>query len=325
VTSEAGHYQKHTGDLRRELREAMDRGRLAELQRVSLRRHLAVSLPLLAALCANFAALCLWTSPWAWIPLGVLQGFLLFNCTVLLHEVVHRRIVRGGSRPLEGLLGWVYALPCGLSKAQFIRWHLDHHAELGSEEKDPKRTYLSPKRNIRRLKLLYFTPALVPIYFRAAAAAARAYEKPLRRRIGLERAVTLGIHLTAALAATVFLGPGALWRAMVFPYLIVFPVAFSLNRLGQHYDIDPEDAARWGTRMRSSPFWDAAFLWSGNHLEHHYFPGVPFYRLRALNRALTPFFERRAIPARGYGWLLYMYLVRNKRPHTKWEGRGSGK
>ena len=31
--------------------------------------------------------------------------------------------------------------------------------------------------------------------------------------------------------------------------------------------------------MRGHWFWDFLFLNSNYHLEHHYFPGVPFYRL----------------------------------------------
>ena len=69
--------------------------------------------------------------------------------------------------------------PSGISASQFTRWHLDHHNELGSATDDPKRFHLSPKRNARWYKLLYFTPALFPIYFRAARAEAQGY--PLRR------------------------------------------------------------------------------------------------------------------------------------------------
>mgnify|MGYP003693698379 CR=1 FL=1 len=68
----------------------------------------------------------------------------------------------------SALLGWLYAIPSGISASQFTRWHLDHHAELGSDEDDPKRHHLSPKVNARWYKLLYCTPALFPIYFRAA-------------------------------------------------------------------------------------------------------------------------------------------------------------
>jgi fatty acid desaturase len=98
----------------------------------------------------------------------------------------------------------------------------------------------------------------------------------------------------------------------------VFPVAFALNRLGQHYDIDPSDPARWTTLVRGHWFWDFAFINSNYHLEHHYFPGVPFYRLPALQRALAPFYERHQIPWRSYGELIRGWLVNNHAPHTNW-------
>ena len=85
-----------------------------------------------------------------------------------------------------------------------------------------------------------------------------------------------------------FFGFYAALRTSIIPVFFVFPIAFTLNRLGQHYDIDPDDPAKWGTLMKGHWFWDFAFLNSNYHLEHHYFPGVPFYRLPALQRALVP-------------------------------------
>jgi hypothetical protein len=58
----------------------------------------------------------------------------------------------------------------------------------------------------------------------------------------------------------------------VVPYFFVFPIAFALNRLGQHYDIDPADTAKWATFVRGSRFWNVVYLCSNLHLEHHYFP-----------------------------------------------------
>jgi fatty acid desaturase len=95
-------------------------------------------------------------------------------------------------------------------------------------------------------------------------------------------------------------------------------MAFTLNRLGQHYDIDPDDPAKWGTLMKGHWFWDFAFLNSNYHLEHHYFPGVPFYRLPALQRALVPFYERKHMRWQSYGRLVYGWIVENHAPHTDW-------
>src|SRR5690606_33004566 len=142
-----------------------------------------------------------------WIPLAVLQGFTVFNFSVLLHEVVHHAIFRRRRPKLERFLGLLYAVPSGLSASQFTRWHLDHHAELGSEEDDPKRHHLSPKVNARRYKLLYATPALFPIYFRAARREAATYPVDLQRRIRRERLLATTVHLAAL---------GAIWYAFGF-------------------------------------------------------------------------------------------------------------
>jgi fatty acid desaturase len=98
----------------------------------------------------------------------------------------------------------------------------------------------------------------------------------------------------------------------------VFPIAFTLNRLGQHYDIDPTDPAKWGTLMRGNWFWDFAFINSNYHLEHHYFPGVPFYHLPALQRALQPFYAEKRMQWMNYRGLLYGWLVQNRMAHTDW-------
>ena len=72
--------------------------------------------------------------------------------------------------------------------------------------------------------------------------------------------------------------------------------------------------------MKGSWFWDLAYLFSNYHLEHHYFPGVPFYNLPRLQRLLRPFYEKRGILARGYGDLVWRYVVLNRKPHTDWGG-----
>ena len=257
--------------------------------------------------------------PHWWIIFSTLEGFAIFNFTILLHEVLHGLVFTRPHPRLSRVLGIVYATPSGISASQFTRWHLDHHAELGSSDGDPKRHYLSPKLNRRWYKALYFTPALFFIYFRAAAREASSYPPDLRRLIGRERAVTILFQLAVLFSLWLFAGFDYAAKLYLVPVFVVFPVAFALNRLGQHYDIRPEDPARWSTLVKTSWFWDLAYLWSSHHLEHHYFPGVPFYNLRKLNRALQSFFAQRGMIARGYGRLLFDYLIMNKAAHTNWE------
>ena len=316
-----GHYySQHAGPLRAELGAAISRDAMRDFHRKQPARHVVVAVRQFAILAIATWVLIRFDHPLIWIPVAVVQGFTVFNFTVLLHEVVHHTIFERRRPRLERLLGFLYAIPSGISASQFTRWHLDHHAELGSDEDDPKRHHLSPKVNARWYKLLYCTPALFPIYFRAARRESSTYPEPLQRAIARERKLSLLFHLSALGLIWSFFGFYAALRASIIPVFFIFPIAFTLNRLGQHYDIDPTDPAKWGTLMRGHWFWDFVYLNSNYHLEHHYFPGVPFYRLPEVQKALIPFYERKKMRWRSYGELVYGWLVEYQAPHTNWDG-----
>jgi fatty acid desaturase len=322
--AQSRYYAAHTAGFRAELAAAVPRETLRDLHRREPARHAAVAVRQFAILALGLYGLVTLTHPILWVPVAAVEGFTVFNFTILLHEVAHCAVFRSRRPRLERALGLAYAIPSGISASQFTRWHLDHHAGLGSPEDDPKRHHLSPKINARWLKALYLTPALFPIYFRAARREAATYEPALQRAIAIERWVSIACHVAVLGSLAWFAGWGAAVRAYVIPVFFVFPVAFTLNRLGQHYSIDPGDPAGWTTLMRGHWFWDFAFLNSNYHLEHHYFPSVPFYRLPELQRLLTPYFERKGLAWRTYGNLLRGWFITNKAPHTKWDGSEDG-
>ena len=316
------YYAEHSQELRRDLAREVPAEELRKLHEKRPVLHAVVAIGNFAALILAGVGIVLTDHWYFWVPLAFVAGFAVFNCTVLLHEVVHRVVVQKPGERVYRILGLMYAIPSGISASQFTRWHLDHHAGLGSELDDPKRHYLSPKINARWLKALYFTPALFFIYFSAAAKETSSYEPELRKRIARERLATIAFQLSV-LFGIVFIGGWAMaWKLYMVPIFFVFPIAFALNRLGQHYDIDPDDPARWATLVKGSWFWDTAYLFSNYHLEHHYFPSVPFYNLPRLQKVLLPFYAKRGMTARSYGALLWGYLVMNRKPHTKWSAHG---
>ena len=275
-------------------------------------RHLAMTF-----LCAFV----LWrvSNPLVWAPVAALQGFNILGYIILLHEQVHETIFRGRSPWLNRLLGLFYGLPSAISSTQFKRWHLDHHNELGSTTSDPKRAYLTPKRVARWYKFLYMTPALFVIYSIASKKEASTYPGEIQKLIQREKAIFMGIHLAAAAALVLIGGWGVMARVWLVPFFLAFPFAFTLNRLGQHYDIDPTDPLKWSTLVNSSRFWDFIFLYSNLHLEHHYFPRVPFYRLPELNRRLQAFYKAHDVKPRTYGQILRGWFLENRVPHTDWD------
>lgn len=312
------YWAEHAIQLKRDLAEALA---VDELRRLHQRRpwlHAAITLGNLLALALSAVAIVHLDRWYLWLPFAVLAGFAVFDFTILLHEVVHHAVTARYNERLYRILGLLYATPSGISASQFTRWHLDHHANLGSEVDDPKRHHLSPKINARWLKALYFTPALFPIYFRAAAKENATYPLDLQKRIARERLASIVFQL-AILAAIASAGGWFLaWKLYIVPLFFGFPIAFALNRLGQHYDVDPDDPAKWSTLVKGSWFWDAVYLFSNYHLEHHYFPSVPFYNLPRLQKALLPFYAKRGMKPRGYGGLVWAWLAQNRKPHSKW-------
>jgi fatty acid desaturase len=317
-------YSQHAAALRIDLASALPRETLRALHVKRPSRHLLIAGRQFLILAASTWALLAAENPLVWIPLAVVQGFTIFNFTVLLHEVVHHTVFEHRHGRLERALGWLYAVPSGISASQFTRWHLDHHAELGSATDDPKRHHLSPKINARWFKLLYCSPVLFPIYFRAARKESGTYPAALQRQIARERRVSMAVHLGALALVWALAGFAAAMRVYIIPVFFVFPVAFTLNRLGQHYDIDPSDPTKWSTLVRGHWFWDFAFLNSNYHLEHHYFAGVPFYNLPALQRALAPFYARHGMRWQTYGGLVRGWFIQNRAPHTNWQEERPG-
>ena len=80
--------------------------------------------------------------------------------------------------------------------------------------------------------------------------------------------------------------------------------------------------AKWGSILKPSRFWEFWYLSSAYHLEHHYFPGVPFYKLRRLHFALRPFFDEIGWKTTTYGRLFRGWIFENKAPHTDWHLAG---
>jgi fatty acid desaturase len=315
----SNHYWKQIADFKGQLREAVPHEELKALHQRSAARHLLYAGRQFGIVAACGVALYLVSNPLVWVPVAILQGFTFFNMTTLLHEVVHSSVFASRRPRWDRVLGLAYAITSGISASQFTRWHLDHHDNLGSSEDDPKRHWLSPKRNARWFKLLYCTPVLMPIYFRAAAREARSYPDDLRRTILRERQATIVIQLSVAAALWLFGGFAAMARVWLVPYFLVFPVAFTLNRLGQHYNIDPAHPLKWSTVMKPSRLWDFLFVYSNYHAEHHYFPNVPFYNLRKLHFRLRPLYARLGLTQHTYREIVWQWFVLNRAPHTDWD------
>src|SRR5258708_4114594 len=86
-------------------------------------RHFVIAVRQFVMLALPTGGLMPISTPIVWLPLAFGQGFTVFNFTILLHEVVHHTVLARRRERAERLLGWMYAVPSGISASQFTRWH----------------------------------------------------------------------------------------------------------------------------------------------------------------------------------------------------------
>src|SRR5258708_39232612 len=79
------HYSQHAAALRTELGHTLTRGQMLAFHAKDARRHLLVAARQFAILALATWGLIAIANPLIWIPLAFVQGFTVFNFTVLLH------------------------------------------------------------------------------------------------------------------------------------------------------------------------------------------------------------------------------------------------
>ena len=86
------YYSQHAGALRAELGAAISRDAMREFHRKEPIRHFIVAIRQFAILAIATWVLIRFENPLIWIPVAFVQGFTVFNFTVLLHEVVQSEL-----------------------------------------------------------------------------------------------------------------------------------------------------------------------------------------------------------------------------------------
>ena len=128
------YYSAHATALRAELGQAISRETMRVLHAKSPGRHLAVAARQFLILGVGTWGLIRFDSPWIWVPLAIVQGFTVFNFTVLLHEVLHLLFLanelRAGIAPTSTLLAEELSLTWWqgvVHQRVFPEWLSDRH------------------------------------------------------------------------------------------------------------------------------------------------------------------------------------------------------
>ena len=248
---------------------------------------------------------------------------------VLMHDGVHYRLLRN-RRLNDWMSEVILAWPHLVSARQYRKNHFAHHRYLNTaQDPDLKRRkgdpgWVFPLAVPDLVKTLFrdVTGLNAPAMLKLAASVASADTVPvgfLVVRYGFY-AVALGVIVYAGALE----GFALYWVIPVFTWLVLI---MRIRSIAEHHAIEGPDAAYPLTRTTYASGIERIFLAPKNvnyHIEHHFFPSVPFYRLPELHAILLskPGFREGAHMTRSY-WGVLEESVGRAAPH-RGSVRGGG-
>jgi fatty acid desaturase len=232
---------------------------------------------------------------WAWmlaVPWYVLAAASLHGISLFTHEAVHGTLARHRGR--NAVIGAACAIPVLQNYTAYAVLHLRHHAHLG-EDRDPDHyaaytrwTWLIFVMNWLRLLIGY------PIYITMIPILGWKHGT-WRDRAGIAAEVA-AIVTAVILLWRLPLPAGLLWHGWCVPMLVInFMV--NVRGMSQHTLLSECTDEVRGTRSILTSRLVAFFMCNENyHLEHHLYPGVPWYHLPRVHHVLKAELKSRGAP-----------------------------
>ncbi len=247
--------------------------------------------------------LCEWISYWLYPIAFIIAGSRLHGLEAMMHEATHYRL--HPNKKTNEFIGELSVWPLGLSVFLYRRLrHFAHHKSIGTER--DTHIYQSYQKHADRFNIPKSFPKLLANCLSVAIQApAEVWLNQLYTTAKLlprfSRTLGIGwisfqfILVMFVVIGSIFITPkiGLIYVLFfVLPLMWVAVFARYLRLLTEHFGI-PEDQKNSisgsETRTVLVPWILRVIFWPHNlnyHVEHHWYPSVPFYNLPALHKLL---------------------------------------
>lgn len=220
------------------------------------------------------------------IACSLLMGFSVVGLPVLMHEGCHSLLSKNPL--LNRWLGFICGVPGLVSVSAYRSIHLIHHSDTRTD-RDPDNIEQGTGLPLPKA-FLHYVVLVAGIYFYIPMVAVTGYrkgKKEMKKAIVVEYALLIAIVTGAFLVFPL--------ESMVRYWLIPLLIAGQLSNV--------RGLAEHGLMSTGNPFIDTRTVLSNRfvsfmmcnlnyHLEHHLFPGIPWYNLPKVHRLLREEFQK---------------------------------
>jgi fatty acid desaturase len=249
------------------------------------------------------------------IPFWLLAGASLHGISLFTHEAVHGTLSR--NRIVNACLGAFCAWPVWQNYSAYRVLHLEHHADLGGEH-DPDH-YSNYTRWTWGVFILNWMRLLVgyPVYITAI---------PI---LGWKHGTWKSRLCIATEVAGCAILSWLAWKTIPTAWLLhgwLAPMLFintmvNIRGMSQHTLLENASDDVLGTRSILTGPVVRFFMSNENyHLEHHLYPGIPWYQLPSAHRLLEPELRRRGAPFIGSYTSFVIDFIRHSWKRGPWSG-----
>lgn len=244
-------------------------------------------------------------NPFTYVLAVIWIGSRLHALAVLMHEAAHYRLFQ--NRKVNEFVGEVLcAWPITLTLRGYRNSHLTHHQHTNTDE-DPdwedgsKEDYRFPKTKKQMVFALLRNAAGFGFYDEFTETSGGKEFNQIPRAL---RFAQLGCYAALVICSIVF----SFWKVLLLFWVI--PLITSLifiayvRAIAEHYGLNYSHELT-SSRNTIATFWEGFLLAPYNvglHLDHHLYPGVPWYKLRQLHAVLVkePAYIDKAQITQGY-------------------------
>ncbi len=214
---------------------------------------------------------------WLKLPGYFLIGMILHSLGILMHEGLHGKLYK--SKKLNRWIGFFCGAPALVGISAYKTVHLYHHRfERGIEDPDEFENIARRPFVLKLVLLGWFFVGAYFYIFHVPITGLRLGNRLERRRIIEEYLLLIALIVLAFQLVPIDI----LSQIWLLPILFAAQLA-QVRGLAEHVFTAGDDPVR-ATRTVHSNFLVRFFMCNMNyHLEHHLYPGVPWYNCRRLH------------------------------------------